>query len=67
MVKKKFFKLSSDARDIPGCIFPDLSGATAWIEGEVNLIYESDGDTDYTITIVWMTQEEYEAIGEYEP
>lgn len=66
-MKKKFFKLTSDARDISGCIFPDISGATEWIKGEVDEINEEDGDTDYTITIVWMTQEEFENMPEYEP
>ena len=66
-MKKKYFKLTSDARDIHGCIFPDLSGATAWIEGELDEIVEEDGEADYTITIVWMTQEEFENMGEYEP
>lgn len=66
MEKKMFFKLTSDARDISGCFFPELSGATAWIEGELDEIKESDGETDYTITVVWMTQEEFENMPEYE-
>jgi hypothetical protein len=66
-MKKKFFQLTSDAREINPCIFTDLSGAVAWIEGEQNEITEADGDVDYTITIVWMTEEEYKALGEYEP
>jgi hypothetical protein len=65
-MKKKFFKLTSDDRDISGCISPDLSGAVAWIEGEQDDITEADGDTDYTITVIWLTQEEFEAMGEYE-
>ena len=66
MDKKKFFKLTSDARDISGCIFPELSGATAWIESELEELNEADGEADYTITVVWMTQDEFENMPEYE-
>lgn len=66
MEKKKYFKLTSDARDISGCIFPDLSGATEWIINELDEINETDGDIDYTITVIWMTQEEFENTPEYE-
>jgi hypothetical protein len=65
-MKKKCYKLTSDARDINGCIFPDLSGAVAWIEGEQNELIEDDGEVDYTITVVWMTDEEFENMPEYE-
>lgn len=63
-MKKKYFKLTSDSRDISGCIFPELSGATAWIEGEQDELNEDDGEVDYTITIIWMTEEEFESIPE---
>lgn len=66
MEKKKFFKLTSDARDISGCIFPDLSGATEWINAELDELTDQTEETDYTITIIWMTQEEFENTPEYE-
>jgi hypothetical protein len=65
-MKKKFFKLTSDSRDISRCIFPDLSGATTWIEAELDELDDESEETDYTITIIWMTQEEFENIPEYE-
>lgn len=60
-MKKLYFTLSDNADT--KLITMELSGCMAWIEGE-GLTEESSEDVQYTLTPVWMTDEEFEALPE---
>lgn len=63
MEKKLYYKFS-DGGDYSNVIM-ELSGVMAWIEGDQSNFEEGDDDVpEYTITPVWMTEEEFNNIPE---
>ena len=65
MEKKLYYKLD-DGDDISGLVL-DLSGCMAHIEGEQEDLKEGeDEDRWYTLTPIWMTDEEFDNLPEYE-
>lgn len=63
--KKLYFQLS-DGADYSG-VTMDLSGVTTWIEGDADNYKEDEEDMpEYTITPVWMTEEEFDNLPEAE-
>lgn len=63
MEKKLFFKLS-DGADYQNIVM-ELSGCMAWIEGDMEN-HTDDTDTQYTLTPVWMTDEEFSKLPEHD-
>ena len=62
MEKKLYYKLSDNA-DV--CeITMDLSGCMAWIEADMEGVSEGEDEREFTITPIWMTEQEYENLPE---
>lgn len=61
MEKKLYFELADNA-DTGGVILK-LSGAMAWIEGDIDNQGEGS-EIQYTLTPVWMADEEFENLPE---
>lgn len=58
MEKKLYYELSDNA-DVSKIVM-ELSGCMAWIEGDMAGVTEKDDDErEYTITPVWMTDDEF--------
>ena len=63
MEKKLYFELSDNA-DTHRVVLP-LEGAMAWIEGDIDNQGE-DSEIEYTLTPVWMTEEEFSNLPEHD-
>lgn len=64
MEKKLYYQLS-DGADYSG-VTMELSGIMAWIDGDKTNYKEGDEMPEYTITPVWMTEEEFDNLHEAE-
>lgn len=64
MEKKLYYQLS-DGGDYEG-VTMELSGIMSWIEGDQDNCKEGDDMPEYTITPVWMTEEEFNNLPEAE-
>lgn len=64
MEKKLYYQLS-DGADYSG-ITMELSGVMAWIEGDQDNFKDGDEMPEYTITPIWMTEEEFNNLPESE-
>ena len=64
MEKKLYYQLS-DGGDYSN-VTMELSGVMAWIEGDKDNYNEGDEMPEYTITPVWMTEEEFNNLPEAE-
>ena len=65
MQKKLYYQLS-DGMDVSKIVM-GLSGVVAWIEGDMEgKTEEETEDYEYTITPVWMTEEEFKNLPEAE-
>lgn len=64
MGKKLYYQLS-DGGDYWN-VTMELSGIMAWIEGDQDNCKEGDDMPEYTITPVWMTEEEFNNLPEAE-
>lgn len=65
MKKNLYYKLSDNA-DVEGIVM-DLDGCMAWIEGDQENINEDDVDViEYIIAPVWMTEDEFNNLPEYD-
>lgn len=59
MEKKLYFTID----DGNACVTMELSGCMKWIEG-YSLTEEDSEDMQFTITPVWMTEQEFENLSE---
>lgn len=59
MDKKLYFKLDNG----DSCVTMELSGCMAWIEGD-GLTEITSEDVQYTLTPIWMTEEEFNNLPE---
>lgn len=63
MGKKLYYQLS-DGGDYENIVM-ELSGCMSWIEGDMEANYnEGDELPEYTITPIWMTEEEFNNLPE---
>lgn len=60
-MKRPYCKITRDGQS---CTTPDAETAAEELRG--HLQYAAEGDDDLTVTIVWMTQDEYEAMPEFQ-
>lgn len=64
-MKQLYYQLSDNA-DVSKIVL-DLSGCMAWIESDLEGLSEKDmEDYQYTITPIWLTEEEYNNLPEIE-
>lgn len=64
MEKKLYYQLS-DGGDYSN-VTMDLSGVTAWLEGDQDNCVDGEDMPQYTITPIWMTEEEFNNLPEAE-
>lgn len=64
MEKKLYYQLS-DGADVSG-VTMELSGIMAWIEGDQDNCKEGEEMNEYTITPIWMTEDEFKNLPEGE-
>lgn len=64
-MEKKLYYQFSDGGDYSN-VTMDLSGVMAWIEGDQDNCKEGEDMPEYTITPVWMTEDEFDNLPEAE-
>jgi hypothetical protein len=62
MAKKLYYQLSDNA-DVSKIVM-ELSDCMTWIEEDMNGVSEGEDEREFTITPIWLTDEEFENLPE---